>query len=406
MNMKSKMNDKFKDLQGGLFSEVTKADVGGGIASLLEMGYAQMAWADPFYPDASIPDSVKKVMIDYIQQGEVSHYTMPIGSIELREEIAKKAKRINNLTIDPLRNVIITPGSDSGLLYAMMPYLNEGDEVMVPDPSYPSNFLNPKLLGAVTVSVPLNQNTFQIDIDEFEKRVTSNTKMVLISHPNNPTAVVFDRTSIEALCAFVKKHNLILISDQAFEDLIYDNVEMISPASLPDMWERTITVCSISKGFGLSGFRVGYIIANDEAMDIYYGGAVNVLGATNTLSQLAAIAAFKDGSILQHNHDALLRRRDIAYEIFNSIPGVQAVKPQCAFLSWLNISKLGTSAEITQYLSDEAKVIINDGSFYGEHGEGYIRVIHGAIKDDEAAKEVFIRMKDALTKKAIEKGIL
>ena len=133
---------------------------------------------------------------------------------------------------------------------------------LVPDPTYPSNFLNPKLLGGVTVPVPLfAEDNYQLRLEELEKRINPKTKMMILCHPNNPTTTVFREDNLKMLSDFIIKHDLILVSDQAFEDHIYDDISFISPASLPGMWERTVTVCSISKGLGLSGFRIGYIYA-------------------------------------------------------------------------------------------------------------------------------------------------
>jgi len=402
--MKNKMNTRFKDLQGGLFSKVTKADVGENAGKLLQAGYTFLSWADPFYPDPSIPESVKKAMIEEIENGFPSHYTMPMGDRRLREVIVERLQRLYHIELDPSRNVLITPGSDSGLLYAMMPFLSEGDEVLIPDPSYPSNFLNAKLCGAKAVHVPLYfENGYQFDMAEFEKRVTPNTKMVLITHPNNPTGTVFNRQSIEDLCDFVKKHDLILVCDQAFEDHIYDDKEMIAPMSIDGMFERTVTVFSISKGLGLSGFRVGYIVSNDVFMDVYYGGAVNVLGATNTLAQRAAIVALNDDSILENYHEKLLKRRNLAYEILNGIPYVQAVKPESGILSWINVSKLGTSEQVAQYLLENAHVSVNEGTPYGEQGEGYLRIVHACFQDDEDARKALLKIKDCLTQLGKEK---
>lgn len=281
--MNNKINNRFKDLQGGLFSKVTKADVGENSGKLMEEGYTFMSWADPFFPDPSLPESIKKVLLKEIENGFISHYTMPIGNLELRTLITQRLKKLYDIDLDPTRHVLITPGSDSGLLYAMMPFLEEGDEVLIPDPSYPSNFLNAKLCGAKAIHVPIYpENDYQFDMNEFEKRLTKHTKMVLITHPNNPTGTVFNKQSINSLCQFIIKNDLILVCDQAFEDHIYDHHVMISPMSIKGMFERTVTTFSISKGLGLSGFRVGYIVTNDRFMDVFYGGAVNVLGATNT----------------------------------------------------------------------------------------------------------------------------
>lgn len=403
---KNKMRKSFSKLQGGLFAEVTKADVGSGFSDLEKQGVSMMGWADPFYPDPSIPDFLLKKAVDYIEKGFVSHYTMPIGNEELKREIAKKLEKENGLKVDPLRNIIITPGSDSGLLYAMMPFIDKDDEVLVPDPSYPSNFLNAELLGGKTVRVPLKaDDNYRIDIDAFESAVSEHTKMVLLTNPNNPTTTVFLREDLEKLAAFIVKHNLICVADQAFESTIFDEREMVTIASLPGMFERTVTVFSISKGMGLSGFRVGYLVAPDTIMDVFYGAAVNVLGATNTLSQLVAIEAFKNPSFVDEYNKKHDRRRKYAYSAFSGIPGVSINMPESGFMCWLDVSKLGSSADIYSYLIKEAKVACNDGSSYGNQGDGHLRLIIGCYWDDNKAFDAIDRMAAALRKLAEEKGI-
>lgn len=404
--MKNKMNARFHNLQGGLFSKVTKADVGENSGRLMEQGYTFMSWADPFFPDPSLPESIKQVLIDEINQGLVSHYTMPIGNLELRTLIAQRLKKKYHVDLDPTRNILITPGSDSGLIYAMMPFLQEGDEVLIPDPSYPSNFLDVQLCGGKAIHVPLSpKNNYQLDISEFEKRLTQHTKMIVITHPNNPTGTVFNRQSLEALCHFIIQNDLILICDQAFEDHIYDQLEMIAPMSIEGMFERTVTVFSISKGLGLSGFRVGYLVSNDQFMDVYYGGTVNVLGATNTLAQKAAIAALKDESILQRYHQELFIRRNDAYEILSSIPHVKAIQPESGILSWIDVSKLGTSSEVAQYLLEHGHISVNEGTPYGYQGEGYLRIVHACFDSRQKAIKALQTIKDCLIQLGKEKGL-
>ena len=407
MDIKQKMNSRFRDLQGGLFLKVAKADVGEGTGDFQKAGGDNMAWADPFFPDPSIPESVMAAMQKALAGGFPSHYTMPIGMLELRQALAKDVSEKTGMPIDPSRNLIVTPGSDSGLLYAMMPFLEEGDQVMVPDPSYPSNFLDPKLLGAVTVPVPLlEEDNYQPDIREFEKRLTDKTKMVLISHPNNPTTTVFRREAMEALCRFIVEHDLILVSDQAFQDHIYDGIEFVHPATLPGMWERTVTVCSISKGLGLSGFRIGYLYAEEHIMDVLYGGAVNVLGAPCTLSSIGAIAALEDRAYLQDVYRRLERRRDLAYELLSGIPGVEMKLPESGILSWLNVSRLGTDEEVAARIREDAKILINEGSPYGQQGKGHIRIVTACFADDADAKVRLLRIRKVLMTMAAEKGLV
>lgn len=406
MDIKERMNPVFASLQGGLFATVTKADVGSAYNDLQKQGVSLMGWADPFYPDPSIPQHLLDAAVNRLRSGFPSHYTMPIGNQDLKIEIAKKLLRENGLDVDPERNIIITPGSDSGLLYAMMPFISPGDEVLVPDPSYPSNFLNAQLLGGVTVPVPLDaDNGYRIEISAFEERVTERTKMVILTNPNNPTTTVFLREDLEQLAAFVQKHNLVCVVDQAFESTIFDGREMVTLATLPGMWERTVTVFSISKGMGLSGFRVGYIVADDHIMDVLFGGAVNVLGATNTLSQFVAIEAFRDSSFVEaYNAKHDLRRR-YAYQAFSAVPGVSIRMPESGFMAWIDVSRLGDSSDIVSYLIREAKVACNDGKAYGKMGSGHLRLIIGCYWDDEKAISAIDRMCEALKKLAVEKGI-
>lgn len=393
--MKNKIKPNFASLDGGLFNAVSKADVGSGVLKLQERGVDILAWADPFFPNPSIPENVKKAMIDAIETGLPSHYSMPIGRKELRQAIARKVSRQTGLAIDYNRNVIVTPGSDTGLLYAMMPFVGEGDEVLVPCPSYPSNYLNPQLLGGLAVKVPLSEsNNYAFCIDEFEKRVTNKTKAVLITHPNNPTTTVFRKENLMELCEFIIKHDLVLICDQAFEDHIFDDIEFIAPATLEGMWERTLTVCSVSKGIGLSGFRIGYIYACDEIMNVLYGGAVNVLGAAATVTSIGAEVIVDDEDYLKSIYKKLKRRRDFVNEIFSDIKGVSFIPSESGFLTWLNVGQLATGDEMVEYLIENANVLVNSGKDYGM--SNHIRIVTGCIENEEEAKKVFLRIRCAL----------
>ncbi len=395
-SIRNKMKNNFARLQGGLFAAVEKADVGSAYNDLQKQGVSMMGWADPFYPDPSIPAHLLDKAV-----GFPSHYTMPIGNEELKEEIAKKLARENKMTVDPKRNIIITPGSDSGLLYAMMPFIGEGDEVLVPDPSYPSNFLNAELLGGKSIPVPLKADDhYRIDIGAFEERLTSRTRMVLLTNPNNPTTTVFLREDLEKLAEFICRNDLVCVADQAFESTIFDGREMISIATLPGMEERTVSVFSISKGMGLSGFRVGYLVACDTIMDVLFGGAVNVLGATSTLSQLVAIEAFRHPQFMEEYNQKHDRRRKYAYEVFSRVPGVKINLPESSFMCWLDVSALGDSTEIVSYLIREAKVACNDGKAYGPQGTGCLRLIIGCYWDDQQSFDAMDRMAAALEKLA------
>lgn len=396
--MKEKMKKEFQSFEGGLFSDVEKADVGDSYQKLSEQGVALMGWADPFTPDFSLPKHVMNKALEAIKSPLSAHYTAPVGNPDLKVLIAEKCRKFNHLNVDPQRNIIITPGSDSALFFAMFPFIEKGDEVMIPSPSYPNNFTNVKMMQGKVVPIPLYaEDGYQLRIEEFEKRVTPKTKMVVLTHPNNPTTTVYDRKSLEDLSVFIQKHDLILVCDQAFEDFTFDN-EMITPASLPGMMERTITVCSVSKGMGLSGYRVAYIIADDKVMDVMYGCAVSVIGATNTISQVAVMEAFKDTTFMETFAKSYDIRRHHAYEILNQVPGVHVQLPQSGFLCWVDVSQLGNSSDICAYLIKEAKVALNDGINYGPGGEGHLRMVLGVYEDDAKVIDALHRMADALRK--------
>lgn len=394
--MKDKMIQAFKNANGGLFSNVEKADVGQAYQELEKQGVALMGWADPFMPDFSLPKHIEEATINAIKDAVAPHYTAPIGNQTLKNKLAEKLAKQNDLKVDPSRNILITPGSDSGLYFAMLPFIAQDDEVLIPSPSYPNNFLNVEIMGGKVVPVPLKEeNGFQIEIEEFEKRVSDKTKMVVLTHPNNPTTTVFNRASLEKLAQFIIQHDLLLVCDQAFEDFCYEN-EMITPASLPDMFERTITVFSFSKGMGLSGYRVAYLVCSDVIMDTMYANAVSVLGATNTVSQLAMCAALEDPSFMKEFEEAFDYRRKKAYEIINSIPNVSMLMPESGFLCWVNVSKLGNSSDIVNYLVKEAKVSVNDGINYGIGGEGHLRIVLGVYKENQKVIDALLRIKQAL----------
>lgn len=396
--MKNKMIPAFAKAEGGLFCSVEKADVGGTYQEMEKQGIALMGWADPFMPDRSMPKHVEEALIKAIKDPSAPHYTAPIGNLELKKQIAEKLLRQNHMKVDPNRNILITPGSDSGLYFAILPFIEEGDEVLIPSPSYPNNFLDVEIMGGVCVPVPLKEEVgYQFIREDFESRITKRTKMILLTHPNNPTTTVFHRESLEILRDIVIKYDLILVCDQAFEDFCYEK-EMISPASMPDMFERTISVFSFSKGMGLSGLRVAYLVCDDKIMDSMYANAVGVIGATNTASQVAVMAALQEPSFMKDFETAFDERRHIAYEIINSIPNVSMLLPESGFLCWVDVTHLGNSSDIVSYLMKEAKVSVNDGINYGVGGEGHLRIVLGVYKDTQKVIAALNRMKDALIK--------
>ncbi len=394
--MREKMISAFAKAEGGLFSTVEKADVGGAYQELEKRGVAMMGWADPFIPDRSMPRHVEEAYVAAVRDESAPHYTAPIGSAVLKGRLAEKLRRQNGLQVDPMRNIIITPGSDSGLYFSILPFVHPGDEVLIPCPSYPNNFLDVEIMGGVPVPVELHrENGYQLEREALEARITPRTRMVLLTHPNNPTTTVYNRASLEALREVCVSHDLILVCDQAFEDFTY-GTEMLTPAAMEGMFERTVTVFSFSKGMGLSGLRVGYIVCDDKIMDAMFANAVGVIGATSTAAQRAVLAALEKPEFMAEFERAYEFRRHKAYEILNSIPGVSCDLPESGFLCWVDVSALGNSSEIVPYLVKKAGVAVNDGVNYGPGGEGHLRIVLGAYRDDQRVVDALERIKAAL----------
>lgn len=234
MDIRLKMREGFRDLQGGLFGKVEKADVGGAARRCSAPAATCSAGPDPFMPDDCMPAAVKAIAIDRIEKGLSAHYTHPWATRSSKAAIARKLARKNGLSVVPERNILITPGSDSGLLFAMMPFIEPGDEVLVPDPSYPSNFLNPKLLGGKAVSVLLDEaNGFRLTPRGAGGRPLPPARRWCADNPNNPTTTVFSREEMTMLAEFVIEHDLVAVVDQAFEDFLFDGREMVTLAALP-----------------------------------------------------------------------------------------------------------------------------------------------------------------------------
>ena len=404
-DQKNKMNPAFRTFEGGLFAEVEKADVGDGFERLQESGVDMMSWADPFMPDAAVPQHVKQAALNAMNDPIASHYTAPVGNTRLREQIARRWQKRYGMRLDPQRNILITPGSDSALYFAMLPFIETGDEVIVCTPCYPNNLQNIKMMGAKAVYCELQAaDGYQIRKEALEACVSEQTKMIVLTHPNNPTTTVFDQRSLEAVRDLVLAHDLILVVDQAFEDFTFEQ-KMIAPAAMADMFAHTITVCSTSKGYGLSGYRVGYIIADDVFVDVYYGCAVSVIGATNTVSQLAVLAAMEDESFMQEFEAAYDWRRHQAAAILSGIPGVKIQLPQSGFLCWVDVSGLADSSEVCARLLSDARVSVNDGKNYGPGGEKGFRIVLGVYRDNERVRQALLRIREVLLQMAQEKGL-
>lgn len=346
-------------------------------------------------PDFDTPQVIKDAANTALANGNV-FYTSNYGTPELRQAIADKLKRDNGIDYKA-EEILVTIGVGEGTYAAVAAFTEPGDEILVPDPVWLNYIHVPHFFGAVPVSYKLREeNDYQIDLDEIEGLITSKTKMLVINTPGNPTGVVQSQATLEKLAGIAKKHDLIVVSDEIYEKLVYDGAKHVSIAALPGMKERTITLNGFSKCYSMTGWRLGYVAAPVE----FIKAMVRVHAYINTCApsfvQEAGITALEKAEPdVQEMVKEYQRRRDYAVSAINAIDGLSCKTPGGAFYIFVNIKSLGkTSAEMADYLLDHAKIAAVPGSAFGPQGEGYIRLSYACSY--ERIVEAMDRLKKAV----------
>lgn len=327
-------------------------------------------------PDFDTPAHIKEAAKRALDAGDV-HYTSNYGTPELRAAIAEKLKRENGLTYDPDAEIIVTVGAAEAVFDAFLAFLNPGDEVLYPEPSWLNYAAAARLAGAIPVPIPLRESDgYQIDPDEVRRRITSRTRLLIIASPHNPTGAVQSPDTLRDLADLVVQCNLLVISDEIYERIIYDDRVHVSLARLPGMGERTITINGFSKAFSMTGWRLGYAAAPQpfiQAMNRVH--QYNVACAC-AFAQAGAVAALKGP---QDCVTAMVaefrRRRDLVVPAINAMRGLSCVNPGGAFYVWVNITRIGvTSEDFSMNLLERAYVSLVPGTVFGESGQGYVRL--------------------------------
>ena len=346
-------------------------------------------------PDFDTPEVIKQAANKALANGNV-FYTSNYGTPELRQAIADKLKRDNNIDYKA-EEILVTIGVGEGTYAAVAAFTEPGDEILVPDPVWLNYIHVPHFFGAVPVSYALKEeNDYQIDLDQIESLITPKTKMLVINTPGNPTGVVQSYETLEKLAEIAKKHDLIVVSDEIYERLVYDGAKHVSIAALPGMKERTITLNGFSKCYSMTGWRLGYVAAPVE----FIKAMVRVHAYINTCApsfvQEAGITALEKAEPdVQEMVKEYQRRRDYTVSAINAIDGLSCKTPGGAFYIFVNIKQLGkTSAEMADYLLETAKIAAVPGSAFGPQGEGYIRLSYACSY--ERIVEAMERMKKAI----------
>ena len=359
-----------------------------GIIRIRDMMYSV---TDPFRLDQGdvsfdAPDTVKEAMRRAIDDNR-SHYLQTTGLPQLLDLLAAKLRTQNRIPIGSSDEIMVTTGGIHGLFITCQALLEPGDEIVIPDPEWPPCAGNIKLARAVPVPCPLHESLgWRYDLDELASKITPKTRAIYLNSPHNPTGGVLTRADIEAITALAERRGIWIVSDEAYEDVIFDGAEHVSPASLPGMYERTISLYTFSKTYAMTGLRLGYVAAKDAQLRDRMKKALFY-----TASNVSSVVQFGGVGALQGSQDAVARfreelqaRRDLFYEGIRSHAGAvfAGAPPRGAFYAFLRIAPSwvppagrtdSVSWAMTEHLIAQGRIGCVPGADFGANGEGYLR---------------------------------
>jgi aspartate/methionine/tyrosine aminotransferase len=346
-------------------------------------------------PDFDTPAHIKEAAKQALDQGFV-HYTSNYGLLELREAIAEKLLKDNGIRVEPESEIIVTLGVNQALVITMLALLDPGDEILIPDPFYLNYLHCAQLAEARVIRVPLREeNEFQVAPPALETAITPRTKLIIINSPHNPTGAVLDKEVLEAIAEIAIERNLLVLSDEIYEKIIYDGAQHHSIASLPGMAERTITVNGFSKAYSMTGWRLGYVAAGKHLIHSLIRAHQYVGTSANSFAQKGAVAAYRSAQdCVEEMVSEFDRRRRFLVEALEQIEGVSCLRPRGAFYVFPSVKELGMPDEkLAYHLLREAQVALVPGSTFGEYGHGHLRLsyansyenIQGAVERIERA---------------------
>jgi len=333
-------------------------------------------------PDFATPEHIIEAAVAAARSG-FTHYTEVDGTMELREAIRQTLLEENGIDADAKTEITVTSGSQEAMLIAALGFLNRNDEALILDPYYPAYFEDTLIAEATPIPVPLDEaGDYCIGVEALEERVTDRTRMIWLSNPCNPTGHVLSRRELKNIAEVAQTHNLIVFADEIYAKLVYDNVEHVSIASLPGMEDITITVNGFSKAYAMTGWRIGYVVAEKKLSatlrKLHYYAAL----CPNALSQKAALAALTGSQecVKQMLKEYSVRRKVIMKGL-DKIGTLKYPVPNGAFYVFPNFSAIEKSDEaLALRLLKEARVVTVPGSGFGRAGEGHLRISYSVSR--------------------------
>lgn len=325
-------------------------------------------------PDFGTPRELIEESYQRMLKG-ATHYTQNAGAIETRTAVAKFLKTYG-VTRDPETEIIMTCGGMGALSLAFLCLLDPGDEVLIQDPQWLNYRAQVIFCGGVPVPVSVyEEDEFRLNVAKLEKHVTDRTKVLIINSPNNPTGAVLSREDLEAIAAFAKRYDILVISDEVYSGLVYDGKKHLSIAALPNMAERTLVISSFSKMFAMTGWRLGYAAGNKEIIHKMILLQENLSACAPAPAQAVAKLAFDTMCGIEEMRTVYCERRNLMVDGLNGMKHISCLKPKGAFYLFVNIKKSGmSSADFADKLLAKQRVVTIPGTAFGANGEGFLRM--------------------------------
>lgn len=346
-------------------------------------------------PDLPTPPHIVEAAKKALDEG-ATHYTPWAGDMRLREAIARKLKAENRIEVDPKSEIIVTVGAQEAVFLTVFSLINPGEEIIVPEPRYTPYDTAIKVAGGVMVPVVTRpEENFEVTARDIEKVLTNKTKAILLISPNNPTGAVISEKNLKEIADLAEQEDLLVISDELYEKILFDNTGYCSIASLPRMFERTITINGFSKAYSMTGWRVGYLAGPRDLVSAMLNLKYALTICSPAVSQIAALAALEGPQDCVKEIAATYeRRRNLVMENLDAL-GIDYVVPKGSFYIFPDIRKFGvTSYEFASSLLKNTGVFTFPGTAFGPAGEGYIRI--SLLVPEDKIQEAFARIKQFL----------
>lgn len=347
-------------------------------------------------PDFATPAHITEAAFKAVQDG-ATHYVSSRGIPPLLDAIAAKYATEQGLTYNPKTEVLVSPGGKMSLYAAIMGTVDRGDEVLIPEPAWVSYVPMVQLADGVPVAVPLEgKDNFRITRRALEDKISDRSRAILINSPSNPTGRVLTDEELETVAEVALENELLVISDEIYEKLLFDGRRHVSIATLPQMQVRTIIINGLSKSHAMTGWRLGIAVAPRKILSSMLKVQQHTVTCAAAFTQYAAAAALTGPQdCVDEMLEAYRVRRELIVDGLNSLPGVSCAAPEGAFYAFPDISETGmTSERFSEWILEEARVAMTPGSAFGEAGEGYVRL--SFANSDAKLEQTIERMRKAL----------